>query len=458
MREHSLPHLATRLFGCPLLIAPRKLEAIVALLGTRIGLSEPPKREGVFDDGDEDELAVVPKNQYSVDESGIARVAVQGPLVRKDSWLNAMCGMTSYAQIEQQMIRAVNDPAVKGILLDIDSPGGEAAGVFDTSDLIYSLRGQKPIYAVANEDMYSAAYAIGSAADKIFVSRTGGVGSIGVIAMHVDQSGADAKEGLKYTPIYAGARKTDLSPHEPLTDAARASMQAEIDRLYGIFASTVARNRGLSTEQVKNTEAGLFFGPAGVESGLADRSGTTADAIAALVSASRPIAATQPQPFQFASASAGAISKEGVTLVADTTNPADQTPAVNPTAGPATPQAPPVDQEALRKEALAHARAEASDILAVCGLAGKSTAEAQAFLDKGMSYRAVLKELTAERATSDASAETTSAVTPGMSTIPANGQKGAATPINTNILLEDAEERNKRAAEAKRLQAIGGRN
>ncbi|BET33524.1 hypothetical protein wCIFem_11420 [Wolbachia pipientis] len=124
--------------------------------------------------------------------------------------------------------------------------------------------------AIANDDAYSAAYAIASSAEKVFVSRTSGVGSIGVIASHIDQSRFDEKQGIKYTTIFAGSRKNDLNPHEPITSESLESLQKEVDRLYEMFVQLIARNRGLSIEKIRSTEAGLYFGEKAVEIGLAD--------------------------------------------------------------------------------------------------------------------------------------------------------------------------------------------
>ena len=141
---------------------------------------------------------------------------------------------------------ARDDPEVKAILLDIDSPGGESGGVFDLADRIRAATLVKPVWAVANDMAFSAAYALASAAQKVYVSRTGGVGSIGVIAIHVDQSLRDAQEGLHFTAVYAGDRKNDLTPHAPLSNDAQRFLQGEVDRVYGLFVDTVARQRGLS--------------------------------------------------------------------------------------------------------------------------------------------------------------------------------------------------------------------
>ncbi len=264
-----LPHIAGRVFDAPLLIARAKLDTILGVLVPRLrGESLPFGAKPVTRD-------------YEV-ENGIAIIPVVGTLVRRAIGLEAQSGLMSYGLIAERLDAALQDNAVKAILLDIDSPGGEAGGVFDLADKIFAARKVKPIWAVANDEAFSAAYAIAAAADRIYLSRTGGVGSIGVIAVHLDQSVAEADAGLKYTAIYAGEHKNDLSPHEPLSDPARAQLQMEVDRVYALFTETVARMRGLELATVKETEAALYFGEQSVAAGLADRIGTMGDALSDL--------------------------------------------------------------------------------------------------------------------------------------------------------------------------------
>ncbi len=117
---------------------------------------------------------------------GIALISIQGTLVQKLGSLRPYSGMTGYDGIRQVFLSAIHDPEVKGICLDIDS-WWRGGWVFDLVDLIYELRGKKPIYAILSENAYSAAYAIASAR-QIYVPRTGGVGSVGVIVIHCDWS------------------------------------------------------------------------------------------------------------------------------------------------------------------------------------------------------------------------------------------------------------------------------
>jgi HK97 family phage prohead protease len=269
-----LPHLATQIFNTPLLIHPQKADIILRVLGDRIGIRADDWEDYGEDPESED------RKRYCV-EDGIACIPIYGTLVKRSCGINAMSGLTSYDSLRADIEEAYTDPNVKGILLDIDSPGGDVSGMFDLSDFIYSIRGEKPIYAVANDSAYSAAYALASAADKVFVSRTGGVGSIGCYMLHVDQSQADKAEGLKYTYIYAGDHKLDGNSHAPLANDAKAKLQNQVDRIRDMFVSLVARNRSVSADAVLATQAGSFYAEESVPL-LADQIGSCADAMAAV--------------------------------------------------------------------------------------------------------------------------------------------------------------------------------
>ena len=263
-----LPHLASRLFGTPLLVHRAKLDVILAVLGDRLNI-QPPAAD----------LALLGPRTMPSSTPGIAVVPVHGTLVKRTAGLDAASGLTSYTEIAAMLDSALADPQIAGILLDIDSPGGEASGSFELARRVREASAVKPVWAVANDSAYSAAYAIGSAANRLIVSETGGVGSIGVIALHIDQSVKDAKDGYRYTAVTAGTHKNDFSPHQPLTDEAKAELQAEVDRLYGLFVDHVGSMRTLATDDVRATEAGLFFGANAIAAGLADAVGTFESAL-----------------------------------------------------------------------------------------------------------------------------------------------------------------------------------
>ncbi|GIX11637.1 S49 family peptidase [Elioraea sp.] len=180
--------LAVRLASRPLAIAPRALEALLA--ASRVVLA--PHSD-----------AVTRGRGYAVTDAGIAVVPVLGPLVARGDWLTELFGASVYGDVGDAVAAALADPSVRGVVMEIDSPGGEVAGMFDLVDRLGAFRQSagKPLWAVASESATSAAYAIASTAERIYVTQTGEVGSIGVVAAHVDQSGADAKAGLAWTFI-----------------------------------------------------------------------------------------------------------------------------------------------------------------------------------------------------------------------------------------------------------------
>ena len=296
MKQTYLPHLAARVFGVPLMVQIDKLMVILDAIGPRIGLREHVVVDGLpvavtrparDDQDEEDDMPMAGRKPYPVSPDGIAVISVSGTLVKKASWMDAESGLQSYEMIRGMVADARDDPGIRGILLDVDSPGGEVGGLFDLADEVHAAREQKPVYAIANDEAFSAAYALASSAQRLFLTRTGGVGSIGVIAVHMDQSGWDEKMGRKYTAIYAGARKNDFSTHMPLSDGARENLQGEVDRLYEMFVASVAHNRGISPALVRKTDAGLYWGEKAISAGLADQIGSFDDALAAVTQASR---------------------------------------------------------------------------------------------------------------------------------------------------------------------------
>jgi signal peptide peptidase SppA len=273
----SYPFAAARVFDTPLAIHPAKGQVIAKALAGRFGIgdvsfagAEPvvikPMAYDEWDDGPSNSVQETP---YDMDR-GVAVIDVSGTLVQKSSYLRPYSGMLGYNAIRHNFLEALNDKAVKAIVLSIDSPGGEVAGCFDLADLIYESRSIKPTLAILSECAYSAAYALASACEQITVPRTGGTGSVGVICMHIDQSKAIASAGLAVTIIKYGDRKADGNQFNPLSKEALARFQADVDEMGELFVETVARNRNLSAAVVRKTQATTFLGAAGVEIGFAD--------------------------------------------------------------------------------------------------------------------------------------------------------------------------------------------
>ncbi|KDA82124.1 peptidase S49 family protein [Escherichia coli 2-011-08_S3_C3] len=193
--------------------------------------------------------------------------------------------MTGYDGIVACLQQAMADSQVRGILLDIDSPGGQAAGAFDCADMIYRLRQQKPVWALCNDTACSAAMLLASACSRRLVTQTSRIGSIGVMMSHVSYAGHLAQAGVDITLIYAGAHKVDGNQFEALPAEVRQDMQQRIDAAHRMFAEKVAMYTGLSVDAVTGTEAAVFEGQSGIEAGLADELINASDAISVMATA-----------------------------------------------------------------------------------------------------------------------------------------------------------------------------
>ena len=184
---------------------------------------------------------------------GIAVIEIAGTLVHRGAWIGQSSGLTSYEGIAAQLQAAVADPGVRGIALDIDSFGGEVAGAFDLADRIRAARAQKPVHAFIAEHALSAGYVLASQADRIVLPRTRAVGSIGVVALHTDMSGALDQKGIAVTLIHAGAHKVDANPYQPLPDTVHDQMQRELEVVRFLFAEMRHGTRQLSGERTRHS-------------------------------------------------------------------------------------------------------------------------------------------------------------------------------------------------------------
>lgn len=259
--------IAELVFNQPLMITEAKLNVILHVLGPRMNLNiaNMPQPEAAALSDDQRRRA-----GYRV-ENGVAIIGIYGPLMHRILASEFPSGgPTTYNDIRTSFDTALSDDGVEEIKLDIDSCGGVVPGVFDLAEHIFQSRGVKQITAVVNEQAYSAAYLLASAAHRVIVPRTGGVGSIGVILTHVDLSRAEDTAGVTVTHIFAGARKADGTPHQPLSTEAMGVFQSNVNTTYNLFTETVARYRNLDVQAVRDTEAGFYIGKKAVTIGLAD--------------------------------------------------------------------------------------------------------------------------------------------------------------------------------------------
>ncbi|EJQ6148811.1 S49 family peptidase [Escherichia albertii] len=291
--RRNLSHIAAMAFNEPLLLEPAYARVFFCALGKEMGAgSLAVPQQAVQLDADGMQLAVTdymsggqrPAKSYQV-KNGIAILPVSGTLVHKLGSLRPYSGMTGYDGLTARLQMAVDDPDVRGILLDIDSPGGQAAGAFDCADMIYRLREQKPVWALCNDMACSAAMLLAAACTRRLVTQTAKIGSIGVMMAHTSYEKQLAQEGVDITLIYSGQHKVDGNSIQALPAGVRADFQRRIDEARRMFVDKVALYTGLSSETVMNTEAAVYDGQAGIDTGLADQMINAADAVDVMVSA-----------------------------------------------------------------------------------------------------------------------------------------------------------------------------
>ncbi|HCZ9326218.1 S49 family peptidase [Pseudomonas aeruginosa] len=283
MKRHL--RASSLLFNQPLLVTPDMLDLGIRWANQVMNLNIINLGAGADrlwkDDGDQMVRLeqAEERRRSAVTKTGVEVIPVAGVLVSRGAHLDPCETMTSYEGLRAQLRAAVADPLVERIVLDIDSPGGAAVGAFELAADIRAMTRQKPITGLVNFMAYSGGYLIGSACSELVVSQTSGVGSIGVIASHMDRSKLEEGLGVKVTTVFAGAHKNDLSPHEPLTEQSLKFLNDLVQESYQAFVGAVAEYRGLSAEAVRATEAGLYRGQQGISAGLADRLMSPQDAL-----------------------------------------------------------------------------------------------------------------------------------------------------------------------------------
>lgn len=227
---------------------------------------------GIFDKpDDEDEEDEVPGN-FSM-QGNIGIVSIKGPLTNKDAWYNSYLGVTSYGSIRSAVMYAAQNPEVKAILLDIDSGGGSVSGVADASNIISLVdKNIKPVYAFTDGAMCSAAYWLGCTSREVYSSNISTVGSIGVIATHMEYSKQLKDEGVGVNVVRAGKYKALLNSVEPASKPALEQLQNQLNAAYEVFLNHVADSRGVTVQSCDDVMAQgrEFFGKEALSAGLVD--------------------------------------------------------------------------------------------------------------------------------------------------------------------------------------------
>ena len=254
----------------PWAIVPARLEEIQAIYAARTR-------------GEEPDIAAIEarigrplgneQQGYEV-RGGAALIPLHGVLGQRMNLMSNMSGGTSTELFARDVRTAIADPAVKSIIVMADTPGGTVAGTQAAADVLRAVRGVKPSATFVQGMMASAGVWIGTATDMVVLdSGTSQVGSIGVVATHVDVSQREQAMGIKTTEIVAGKFKRAASQYGPLTETGQQVIQDQVDYLYALFVADVAANRGVSVEQVLSDMADgrMFIGQQAVNAGLADQ-------------------------------------------------------------------------------------------------------------------------------------------------------------------------------------------
>lgn len=275
----NLKHIASRALDKPLLLDPGYARTFFSALSTRLGVTQLVDAHGEVMTGEKMHIEASSfmnsrdrQRPYQVID-GVAVVPVSGTLVHKFGHVQPYSGMTGYDGIIARVQAAIDDSEVKGILLDMDTPGGEVAGCFDAAQTIRSLaqEGGKPLWAVADDMACSAGMAIASAAYRRLITQSAVMGSVGVVMAHQSVAGKLKEDGIKVTLIHSGAHKVDGNPYEDLSAEALAAFQAKSDTLRQEFATLVSNHTGLSVEAVLATEAKTYRGQEAIDVGFADQ-------------------------------------------------------------------------------------------------------------------------------------------------------------------------------------------
>lgn len=292
----NLAHIANLAFNRPVALEPGYARVFYSVLASEMGIGrliDGSTGEVLDTQRMEQEAASYRSNtQAKVDEDrgryyqlvdGVAIVPVSGTLAHKYGSIRPYSGMTGYDGIIARISFAMKDPAVRGVMIDFDTPGGQVAGCFDATDIIARFRNEKPIWSLGYDMHCSAGQALSSACSRRLITQTGVAGSVGVVMMHANMEELMKNRGAEITLIHSGAHKVDGNPYEKLPDDVRANLQSELDNTRQLFAQKVATNIGMDVQKVLDTEAATYTGQEAVDIGFADELVNGSDAVGLMI-------------------------------------------------------------------------------------------------------------------------------------------------------------------------------
>lgn len=213
---------------------------------------------------------------------GVAIVPVNGPIFRYANLFTMFSGGTSVQDLATDFQASLENPSVKAILLNVDSPGGEVAGINEMATMIRAAAGAKPVVSYVGGMAASGAYWLASQSQAIVADATAMLGSIGVVATFRDKKAADEKAGIaNYEIVSSQSPKKRM---DPATESGRAYIQALIDDLAAEFVAAVAEGRGVTAEKVLSDfgQGGVMTAKRAIDAGMADRLGSFESVLAEL--------------------------------------------------------------------------------------------------------------------------------------------------------------------------------
>ncbi len=291
-RAYSRAGIIAKLFGQPLAVLPETAMHVLGAIGPRLDVSQLFVAGSAARFGLEELQALagselarieaaspmellsgsIPARALSFVHNRVAHIPVRGELVDENGGaVQPSSGFTGYDGIRAQVLAADNDPLVGGLLLDINSPGGLIADLFELAGFLMARRGTKPMRAVIRNCGASAAYTIACCADHVTLHPLGVAGSNGVITMHADFSKQLENDGVAVTLITSGAHKADGNPFEPLPPEVRARIQTMVDTSAAQLFAHVAAARGLTAADVEGQQGQVYLGEDAVKAGLVDK-------------------------------------------------------------------------------------------------------------------------------------------------------------------------------------------
>jgi signal peptide peptidase SppA len=231
-------------------------------------------------------------------EGAIAIIPIYGVIAPRANLITDFSGGTTFETLSKQLAEAMANKAIKTIVFDVDSPGGNVAGATEFAREVMRARTKKPIIAVAQYMMASAAYWGVAGATEIVAAPSAMVGSIGVFTIHEDLSKALEMEGVKLTYIAAGKYKVDGNETEPLSKETLARIAAKVNEAYEKFLSDVSKGRGVPLEDVRAGygEGDTVSAAEALRLKMVDKVATLDETLARVMTPPDQRAAATPQP------------------------------------------------------------------------------------------------------------------------------------------------------------------